>query len=307
MTITTLNTFQAGTLASPTPVNENFETLRVAVNTIEQSVSTNRVYLDNKLNEVNTSITNSNVASKTAGAIFCINSGALNENKEPDILNAQGLILSFNTPFTATNVEGKTVTVASLEDISLSGYEDGIYNVFVDLEGEITILKNTIYRQSFEPANTLNTVWLDTSNNPLSSKIYTANGWDDFLKIPIGYFVIENAAITKTVTNSYNQNGYNLTAESSFPMPDYTKGVNKTNGIEYTAETTGWLYAYYSHIGDIHSGSIVIDGKTMTVSSINFTNVYYGTGNAVLFPVAKGSVYKGLSLTSLIFFPSKTI
>ena len=49
MTVTTLNTFQAGTLASPTPVNQNFETLRVAVNTIEQTVTSNKTYLDTKL------------------------------------------------------------------------------------------------------------------------------------------------------------------------------------------------------------------------------------------------------------------
>ena len=307
MTVTTLNTFQAGTLASPTPVNQNFETLRVAVNTIEQTVTSNKTYLDTKLAEVNTNIQNTSLAAKTAGTLFCVNSGSFDENGNPDIITAQGLTLSFNTPFSATNVEGNTVTVASIEDISLSGYEDGTYNVFVDLEGVITILKNTIYRQSTAPTSVLNTVWLDTSKNPLTAKIYTANGWSDFLKIPVGFFVIENGAVVSTVTNSYNQNGYNLTAESIFLMPDYTKGVNKSNGVNYTAETTGWLYAYFNQLGGVASSSITIDGKSMTVSSVNFLNVYYGTGNAVFFPVAKGSVYKGSSLTTLIFFPSKTI
>ena len=307
MTITTLNTFQAGTLASPTPVNQNFETLRVAVNTIEQTVTNNRTYLDNKLSEVNTNISNTGISSKTAGTLFCVNNGPFDENEIPKILDITGLVLSFNTPFSATNVEGNTVNVTSLDDISLSGYENGTYNVFVDLEGEITILKNTVYRQANKPSNTLNTVWLNTSKNPLSAKIYTSNGWTNFLKIPVGSFVVESGAVTGFATNPYNQNGYNLTSESVFLMPDYTKGVNKSNGVIYTAETNGWIYAYFNQLGGVAASSLKIDGVSMTVSSINFLNVYYGTGNAVFFPIAKGSVYKGTSLSSLIFFPSKTM
>ena len=307
MTITTLNTFQAGTLASPTPVNQNFETIRVAVNSIEQTVTNNKTYLDNKLSEVNTNIANTGISSKTAGAIFCVNSGSFDENKIPDILNINGLVLSFNTPFNATNIEGNTITVSSLDEISLSGYEDGTYNVFVDLEGEITILKNAIFRQAKKPTETLNTVWLDTSKNPLCAKIYTSNGWSDFLKIPVGFFTIADGAATIVVTNPYNQNGYNLSTECVFPMPDYKKGVNKSNGVVYTAETNGWVYAYFNQLGGVASSSLTIDGATMTVSSVNFLNVYYGTGNAVFFPIAKDSVYSGSSLTTLVFFPSKTI
>ena len=307
MTITTLNTFQSGTLASPAPVNENFETLRVAINTIEQSVSNNRTYLDNKLNEVNKNISNTTISSKTAGTVFCVNSGPFDENEIPNILNVNGLVLSFNTPFTVTNIEGNTVNITTLDDIALSGYEDGTYNVFVDLEGEITILKNVIYRQSNKPSETLNTVWLNTSKNPLSATIYTSNDWSDFLKIPIGSFEIDNGAVTTFTTNSYNQNGYNITTESTFPMPDYSKGINKTNGVTYTAETTGWIYAYFSQLGGVASSTITIDGTVMTVSSVNFLNVYYGTGNAVIFPIAKGSTYKGSSLSAFVFFPAKTI
>ena len=307
MTISTLNIFQAGTLASVAPVNENFETLRVAVNSVEQSVTNNRTYLDNKLTEVNTSIANTGISAKTAGTVFCINSGPFDANEIPNILEITNLVLSFNTPFTGTNIEGKTVTVTSLDDISLSGYEDGTYNVFVDLEGEIEILKNNIYRQAKEPTNTLNTVWLNTSKNPLTAKIYTQSGWADFKKIPVGSFVIDTGAVTSTVTNTYNENGYYITSESAFLMPDYTKGVNKSNGVTYTADTSGWIYAYYSILGGSGSATITIDDKVMTVSSASFTNVYYGTGNAIVFPIAKGSVYKTSSLSACVFFPVKTI
>ena len=233
MTIANLNVFQSGTVASPTPVNENFETVRVAVNTLEQTVTNNRTYLDNKLAQVNTNIANSKISSKTAGAIFCVNSGNFDENGNPEILTVTNTTLSFATPFSVTNIEGNSVTVSELDDISLSGYDDGTYNVFIDIEGEIEILKNTVYRQSAEPDTVINTIWLDTSKSPLSAKRYTSNGWANFLKVLIGTFVINEGVVTSVTTSPYNQNGYNLTTESIFLMPDYTKGINKTNGVEY--------------------------------------------------------------------------
>lgn len=307
MTITNLNVFQSGTLASVTPVNENFETLRVAVNTIEQSVTLNRTYLDNKITEINSSIINSANSTKTNGGIFCVNNGPYDVYRDPNILSISGTTLSFNTPFIATNVKGNTTETENISSVSISGYTDGTYNVFVDLEGNIEILNNTIYRQQTKPSDELNAIWLDTSKAPLDAKRYTSNGWIDFLNIPLGCFTIENGEVTNIKTFNYNQNGYNLNTGSNFPMPDYSKGVDKACDVEYTAETSGWLYAYkwINYVNFL--SSVVIDDVTLDVSKYYDPTTSSGAGGGMFIPVPKGAVYKGINLSDFKFYPIITM
>ena len=303
MTITNLNIFQSGTLASVTPVNENFETLRVAVNSVEQSVTSNRTYLDNKITEVNSTITNAVNGAKTGGAIFCVNNGPVDENGEPCILNISATTLSFNVPFKATNINGNTLESDFISSVSVSGYADGTYNVFVDLDGNTEVLNNTIDRQPKAPSGVLNNIWLDTSSTPLKAKRYTSEGWDDFLKIPLGYFVVENGTVTEVKTLRYNQNGYDVNSSSNFPMPDYKKGVSKSNEVEYTAETSGWLYAYYSGHFNSATASITIDGVSFNITMLYYLQTSCGSGAGMFIPVAKGSVYTGHGIGSFRFYP----
>ena len=302
MTVTNLNIFQSGTLASVTPVNENFETLRIAVNTVEQSTISNRTYINNKISEVNSNLT----SLKTVGEVFCINKGNL-INDLATILKITENTLSFYTPFYGTNTNGDMVEVTNLSDISISGYTDGTYNVYVDLNGEIEILKGTLYRQASTPTPNVDDVWLNTSNAPLSAKRYTSNGWETFLKIPIGYFTINNGSVTSTVTYGYNQNGYRINSASLFPMPDYTKGVNKTNDVTYTAETSGWLYGYYYGARVSKIAKITIDNQELNITHVFIPDLGDGCGSGGIIPIAKGSTYKGTNFLTFMFFPAQTM
>ena len=304
MTITNLNVFQSGTLASVTPVNENFETLRVAVNSVEQNVTSNRTYLDNKITEVNSTIANAVNGTKTSGAVFCVNNGPIDVYGEPGILNISGTTLSFNVPFKATNINGNTLEPAFISSVSVSGYADGIYNVFVDLNGNTEILNNTIYRQPKAPLGVINNIWLDTSSAPLKAKRYTSDGWVDFLKIPLGYFRIVSGAVTEVKTLNYNQNGYNINSSSNFPMPDYKKGVSKANEVAYTAETSGWLYVYYAGHFNSATASITIDGVSFNITMLYYLQTSCGSGAGMFIPVAKGSVYIGYGIGDFRFYPA---
>lgn len=307
MTISNLNIFQSGTLASVTPVNENFETLRVAVNTVEQTVTTNRTYLNNKVEEINASIATTQKNAKTTGEVFCVNSGSFDVNGQPCILSISGTTLSIATPFSAKNIDGDVLDATSISDVSISGLADGTYNVFVDLEGEIEILSNSIFRQETTPTATVNDIWLDTSKAPICAKRYTSDGWEDFLKIPIGYFVLDDGSVTKTVTNKYNQNGYNLTVSGYFPMPDYTKPISKTLGVTYTAETSGWILVYLSTSVSNTTSVLTIDGESFQIGSGQFFGSYYGVGTGMMIPVAKGSTYVLSEAGYITFYPVRTV
>ena len=306
MTVTNLNIFQSGTIAAVTPVNENFETLRVAVNSVEQTVTENRTYLNNKVSEINGKIDDSTNSIKTSGEIFCINSGSFNASGKPEILTVSGTTLSFVTPFSGRNIKGKTLDATTVSDVSILGLTDGTHNVFIDLNGAAEVLNNTIYRQDTEPTAVINDIWVNTSKAPITAKIYTNSGWEEFLKIPIGSLTVSSGDVTSVTTFNYNQNGYNINTASLFPMPDYTKGVNKTNGTTYTAATHGWIFAFYAGANS-GSASLTIDGTSFIVSSLTYTGVLYGTGNGIIFPIGKGSKYKGTNLTTYKFFPTKTI
>lgn len=307
MTVTNLNIFQSGTIASVVPVNENFETLRVAINSVEQNLSEQRNYLNKKVDEINENIEETSKAQKCSGNVFCVNSGNLDASGKPCILSVSGTTLSFITPFVATNIDGETINFTSVSDISISGYSQGRYNVFVDLDSGVEIIENKIFRTEKTPDAQLNDVWFDLSQSPLSAKKLTTSGWEDFKKIPLGCFVVsENGKIT-VATNLYNQNGYSITANGVFPMPDYTKGISLVCNVEYKAETSGWIYAYhYSERSNLNVG-VSIDGQFVTTTNVFFSNLSGGTGNGVMLPVAKGSVYSAKNLSVLKFFPVKTI
>ncbi len=308
MTVTNLNVFQSGTIASATPINENFEDLRVAVNTVEQSVTSNRTYIDNKVTEINSSIATATNGIKTSGEIFCMNNGKVNSLGAPNILSFSGLTVSFATPFTGTNINGVTKTFTSVQSVFMSGYSDGTYNVFIDLDGNLEILSNTMYRQKAAPSSTLNNLWVNISRTPLEAKIYTVNGWQDFLKIPLGRIYMENGAITGVGTFEYNQNGYNVN-KNTMPFilysPDYTRGVNKTADTTYTAETYGWIYVYYLGYAANKTSSITIDEQTFKISYVQFAGSAYGCGEGMFIPINKGSTYSATNVSEFKFYPAR--
>ena len=137
---------------------------------------------------------------KTSGEVFCVNKGPVDIYGNPVALWWSGYTLACSTPIVATNIEGETFSPAAVASVSLSGYADGLYHVFIDKDGVLEVFATTIYRQKTQPAGVLNNVWLDTSSTPLKAKRYTADGWVDFLKVPVGYVTMSNNAVQTGVT-----------------------------------------------------------------------------------------------------------
>lgn len=309
MTITNLNVFQSGTLASVTPVNENFETLRVGINTLETTVTNNRTYLDGKVTEINTSIANSVKGMKTAGEVFCINKGPVDAYGNAIALGAVDYIIGCSNQIVATDINGETFTPASIPNISLYGYADGLYHVFLDKDGGLEAFATTIYRQKIAPPGVLNNIWLDTSSVPLKAKRYTSDGWVDFLKVPVGYITMANNAVQTATTFIYNQNGYNINRDSIIPVlyaPNFAAGVNKSNNVSYYADTYGWAFVYYVSAATNATGYFGINGLTFPVSYSQFLGSAYGSGGGYFVPIPIGSTYSASGAHTFIFYPAIT-
>ena len=309
MTITNLNVFQSGTLASVTPVNENFETLRVGVNTLETTITNNRTYLDGKVTEINTSIANSVKGMKTAGEVFCVNKGPIDAYGTPIALCGGGTTFGCSTNIIATNIDGETFTPTSIPYISLDGYADGLYHAFLDKDGGLEVFAATIYRQKTQPSGVLNNIWLDTSSVPLKAKRYTASGWADFLKVPVGYVIMASNSIQTIVTFPYNQNGYNINRDSIVPVvyaPDFSKGVGKANNVNYYADSYGWAYVYYIGASANATGYFNINGVSFPVAYSQFAGSAYGAGGAYFVPIPVGSTYSASGAHTFTFYPAIT-
>ena len=147
---------------------------------------------------------------KSVKSKFCINSSNSSEDGcDPDILAANGGVLSFKIGgeypiMIATNAYGDSETFEGLDDIDVSGYPDGTYNLFLDLSGNVELLNATVYRGPKAPASMLlDDVWLSTLE-PWSA--YKSNGvsWVSYDGIPIGAITVASGQITQILNGEFN-------------------------------------------------------------------------------------------------------
>lgn len=134
-------------------------------------------------------------------------------------------------------------------------------------------------------------VWFDTSKEPTNAYQLTTSGIIEFLKVPIGSFIVSSGEITAVKTFFYNMNGYDVVLSSY--APDYTKGINKNWSSTHTAECNGWVYAgmQINHAGYAYrSAFLKIDDSQFIVYSSNVESG--GIDNELFLPIRKGSVYK---------------
>lgn len=82
-------------------------------------------------------------------------------------------------------------------------------------------------------------------------------------------------------------------------MPDYTAGVSKTVGTNYTADKNGFI-----KIDIVNSswGSLVIDGVSIIGTLTNNANL---CALSFIYPIAKGQVYNASGVSSITFYPAK--
>ena len=168
---------------------------------------------------------------------FSVNSGNTN-NGNGDLISAipiteGGVIPRFTVKFKvgtvdgaeysnirATTAKGDTFELEQLNSDELAA--NGTFYYFVARgQTAVTRLSNiTIYRQPIQPANTINDVWLDTSQeNLVCKKCNDAGIWEQWDFVPLGKVVIADintSSATATVeTFAFNQNGYNVNLKTN--------------------------------------------------------------------------------------------
>lgn len=310
--------FVAGTKAKAEEVNENFNAIKaelaqkaskegsattqlsVADATLDEH-AVNKSQLDEMSSELKTQI-----ESKTT--TFCAKSGNTT-NGEADLFENTTLIITPKVgdgsgdnykPLVIANYKGEISTRTSLNTISMTGKSDGIYNIFVPIEGNAYVLKNTIHYKAATPTMLENDVWLDIGTEPIKAFKYNGSDNIECNDVPIGTVKFENGVITKVSTNPYNQNKYNvnsLTYDWTKMMPDYSKGINKSKKVTYTATENGW--------GTTH-GSLYLTNCEIKVNGV-VVNAMYGQNDGcpyaqVTSPIPKGATYS-LDGATMKFYP----
>lgn len=328
----TLITFVPGTKAKADEVNSNFSTLSDAIkakaakmgdSTQNFSVAdaTDSTHAVNKSQLTNLSNNLTDEINKF-GTKFCVKSG-YTTNGVGDLFSYSGLKITPKIAGTygslvIVDYAGTQTTISTAPTtIDLTGNSSGTYNIFINSSGELYILNNTIYKQAERPTMVVNDVWLNTSAEPLKCIKYSGTGDSIFTDVPLGKVTIASNSISSIETFPFNQNGYNVTAQtelgagtnlassiSNLIMPDYANGSSKSWATVYQASSDGYLYIWANF------------GSTLNISLDNSTwiKVQYswfsdqGYSSSSFIPIPKGIYYKATSSSttssnSLVFYP----
>lgn len=328
----TLTTFVAGTKAKAEEVNANFSALQDAVNqkaakdgdsaqkfsvadATEGAHAVNRGQLEDLSDDLMAEI-------NKVGTKFCVKSGNTTDGKGDlfsyDVYEVTAKIAGTYPSLVIVDYKGvQTIISNTPAKLNLTGNANGEYNIFITPQGELYILKNTIYRQAKRPTMSVGDVWFNISKEPFNCIKYNGSGDTEFLDVPVGKVTFSNGAITAIETFHFNQNGYNVTSQttleagtnlsasvSNFVMPDYANGISKSWNTVYQAESDGYLYVWANF------------GSTLTVSLDNSTwkTVQYswhadqGFSASSFVPIPKGIYYKAAYTSSsgsnsLVFYP----
>lgn len=340
MTIT-LTTFIAGTKAKAEDVNANFSALQAAVEEkaaldgdssqkfsvadgTKDEHAVNKGQLDDLSDDLIAEI------NKT-GTKFCAKSG--------NTTNGAGDLFSYNVLSLTPKIGGTyddlvivdytglqtTISTSNLitASMDLTGTAAGTYNIFINSSGVIYILNNTIYKQPKQPAMVTGDVWLNTSVEPFECIKYNGSNSSEFLDVPLGQVTIKNGAITSLKTFPFNQNGNNVTAQttlssgtnlaasvSNLVMPNYKNGTNQSFSTVYQASCDGYLYilsrlssTFYISNGNADTDSTNYTWTTLPLS--NFGDQGYTT--IQFLPIPKNMYYKVTMGTTngtfMTFFP----
>lgn len=124
---------------------------------------------------------------------FCVNSGVVDENGEPDLLRyeEETRTITVKSPFIYTTASGKTYECTDDLSIVLDETSTGNVRIWVYKDNDGTFylkaLSNNIFIQKSEPKEAKeNDVWINTSVAPETQKIKAIADWKIFEGVEIG-------------------------------------------------------------------------------------------------------------------------
>lgn len=232
--------------------------------------------------------------------LFCCNSGNVDSSGNADLLEYEGLQLTFKvggdySNLTATNTEGEKFNFSSISALDFTGFSDGTYNIFIDEDGTTTILANTIYAQRNTPTMLVNDIWLNTSIEPLMAYQFDGSAKNNFTKVPLGSVTIASSTISAVKTFKYNQNGYefNKNSTKAYLIDTYVSGKYGYNLYSNNfIEQWGRMTPYYT------DGTNTIN-LLKTMADTNYQIIFTANEATTGYKVYR---YQSLSTTSFVVY-----
>lgn len=284
------NTFIPGTKAKAQEVNENFSSIQNELNTkasktgdftqpffvapaTEENQATTKKQVCNLIEDTKAEIASD--INKNNLSLFP-QSGNADENGNADLIDFSAMNLNFlvggNYPNLVGNIQGNQTEITYVASLSLSGYSDNTYNIFVDRNGEISTFANKIYIQPKEPTMVINDIWVNTSIYPNEIKQFNGNENVKFEKLFIGNVVIKNSQIDSVYTNPYNCQNITVANHTNYATVVETY-VNGSSGYRI------WSDGYCEQWGlvsqwNISVGPVTVDllKKYKSISSVMVTS-----------------------------------
>lgn len=246
---------------------------------------------------------------------FCANSGNLNSGNA-DLISAVGGTISFKVddgtsyaPLVCTPANSQnSFALQSIESYDASALADGTYVLMTDKDGTITPFpyQEGYYTYTRKTAPSTPYLWFDISKEPYNAYKYEGGAWVEFSGVPLAIIVMDSGAVDSFENLAYNENGFKANIFNSLDVsaPDYTAGVSKNRGTEYTADCDGIIVFC---IKDEHWGEMrfFIDGIQVFFSGGRDDDARSVDGN---FRISKGQTYQitgGSETWTYAFYPLK--
>lgn len=279
------NTFVPGTKAKAQEVNENFVSVQDELNKkAEKTGSASQVFsvanaqnsshainkgqFDTALSEMSENVDD---AMSRIATPFVVERACVNSSGNPSFMfNAGGGVLSFRVndsnygPVVAVPANNlPRFKVTSVNNLNMSSYANGNYNIFLNKNGVAYAYNNTIYTQKIAPANpVVNDIVVNTSTYPLKAKIYQNSSWVDFDDVYLGYVKITDNEIASVKHANLNDNGLNVNRKNQHVVVT----TYKKNASWYRVWSDGW----------IEQGGKTANGTNQTITLLkSFTDTNY--------------------------------
>lgn len=281
------NIFIAGTKAKAQEVNENFASIQEELEkkALKEGSENQTFYVANATedgqavskNQMQTFVaeTNNTTLAKACAdklSLFA-SSGNTDNEGNAELITFSDLELTFlvgnNYPTLKGNIQGENIEIKEIENFSLSGFANGKYNIFVNKNGEISVLSNNIYIQPKQPSLILNDVWVDTSSVPDKITQFDGSNKINFDKLLIGKVTIENSQITSVKTVPYNSKEVTVVNQN-----------HNAHIIETYQNEHSW-YRIWSD-GFVEQGGIVLDMGVNCSRDVTLLKPYKNTNYSVI-------------------------
>lgn len=146
-------------------------------------------------------------------------------------------------PLKGTLNNGESFVINGLNSDNALYLSNGTYNKFVGADGSGELLKNTVFKQAASPAASVGDVWYNTALEPCSLLKWNGTAWENYEKIPLGSFTVNNGTVTDFRTFSYNQNGHraNMNCPLGKPSVYFKDLVLPASGSSVVAPFNGYV------------------------------------------------------------------